>query len=183
MRLKNVLSSTLALVLSLVAAPQAEAGIKGKGHLEVEKIRLWDLGTSLKVTGVLEGLTPYEDVKIKVIAIGDGIAKCITPGGNAPPGQNPVEIEDVTVKGFKLLENVDKEEPFKVTTGSYGREIQGAPDCPSSNWTEKIVDIRFRLVKIIVKHDDEVLKVVCKIDLPSTYGPVPEKYVSCSEDP
>jgi hypothetical protein len=70
---------------------------------------------------------------------------------------------------------------FKVTTGAPTSPVPGAPDCPNPNWTEKITDVAFTSVKIIVFQPESttVLTIGCTCSPQTSNGPVPGSTVTC----
>lgn len=143
-----------------------------------------DLGTTLFASGIVSGLPSNHDkVVIKLIVIGKATATCTNPGGNQPPGQNPV-VFPVTLTGSTTVpahEIRSGKISFKVTTSAPRSPVPGAPDCPNPNWTEKITDVAFTTAKIIVFQPESttVLAVSCTCSPPTSNGPVPGSTVTC----
>lgn len=115
-----------------------------------------DLGTQLQVTGALTGLG-NGDVTIQVTATGTAFTTCISPGGNAAPGQNKNNFTVTGVETIPASEIKNGNVNFSVTTVAPTSPIPGAPDCPNPNWTETINDIQFSTATITVIQGGQVV--------------------------
>jgi hypothetical protein len=140
-------------------------------------------GYSLSVKGSLYGLNPYKDVHVKVFAKAIAEARCINPGGNEPPGQNPV-FRTIDVSGhasFSAWQIKFGFLKFVVKTLNPPKEILGAPDCPNPRWTEKIVALKFISFKIIIEQPKgyHAYSKSCTCP-PTSSGQVKESDLSCS---
>ncbi len=113
----------------------------------------------------------------------DVTSTCTNQGGNEAPGQNPAPI---TVSGSQAIPESEIKNgttPFGVETIAPPTIIVGAPDCPNTNWTEAITDLRFTSATIVVEQPvgTTVLTVTCSIAPPTSNGSVPGGSVSCSQ--
>jgi hypothetical protein len=151
-----------------------------------KKVELWftDAGLALTAHGKLEHLDDKKDVLITLEAKATAVARCTNPGGQDPPGQNPVLIEDFHVagsvsisrwqiKGGKLSFSVKAHPPHTV--------IPGAPHCPNPNWKETLVDLKFERATLTIKQEGKPPLIVrCTFSKPTTDGPVPKAQVTCT---
>jgi hypothetical protein len=132
------------------------------------------------------GRAVYKDVHIKLRAKAKAIAKCINPGGNEPPGQNPVILDEVKVSGTDWIPSYkikDGKVTFSVHTKAPPKRVFGAPDCPNKNWKETLEDLRFKKATLTIKQEGKKdLDVRCTFDKPTDDGPVPKKNFTCRTD-
>ena len=92
---------------------------------------------SLDVSGILTGLGGYSDgVQFDLIASGDPVVTCVSPGGkDAPPGQNPSQV---TATATQFITQILKNGSAKVSAAAEPSltGIQGG--CANNNWTAQI---------------------------------------------
>lgn len=142
-----------------------------------------DQGLSLNAQGALAGLG-NGDIVILLTARANVIATCTNPSGsNQPPGRNPAPI---TVAGSQAIPQGEIKNgtvAFNVSTRAPSSTITGAPDCPNSQWTETIHDLKFTQATMTVEQPPPNVKltVVCTFSPPTVNGPVPAGNVSCQQ--
>jgi len=170
-------------VLILMAGMTALAqSVHLKGGANAEPA-FTDGGVFLEAAGSLAGLG-QGDVLITLTAQADVTSTCTNQGGNEAPGQNPAPI---TVSGSQAIPESELKNgntPFDVTTVAPVTIIPGAPDCPNTNWTEKITDLSFTSAVITVEQPagTTVLTVSCSFSPPTTNGAVPRASVTCTSN-
>jgi hypothetical protein len=166
----------------LAATVEQASSSDGGHHVEGTRPKLIDNGLTLTAKGSLSGLEKGKDVIVKLEAEAIAIATCSNPGGHEPPGQNPVE-RAITVSGYAVISGRDIKyghAEYSVTTKAPDLVIAGAPDCPNSKWTEKIVDLKFTHAKLIFVQDGKIcLTVVIVFKHPTYNGPVREEDSDC----
>lgn len=140
-----------------------------------------DLGVALEAAGSLSGLG-HGDVLVTLTAQADVTSTCTNQGGNEAPGQNPAPI---TVSGGQAIPESELKNgntPFDVQTVPPVAIIPGAPDCPNTNWTERITDLSFTSAVITVEQPfgTIVLTVSCTFAPATTNGAVPRAGVICN---
>src|SRR5262245_40272725 len=176
--------SKLVGIAAVAALPFAAAVYAASVHLKPpnNSPSFSDQGLVLNASGALAGLG-FGDVVINMTATANATATCTNPGGGGaqPPGQNPAPV---TVSGTQVLPATEIKNgnvTFNVTTQPPTTPIAGAPGCPNSSWTETITDLLFTSVTITVQQPAPtvVLTVTCKVDPPTSGGPVPPRGVSC----
>ncbi len=142
-----------------------------------------DDGLSLSASGALSGLGGG-DVVITLTATGNVTSTCTNQGGNEAPGQNPAPITVSGVQQIPESEIKNGTTPFAVTTLPPPSTIQGAPDCPNTNWTESISDLAFTSATITVEQPagTVVLTINCTFTPPTSNGPVPGGNVSSTSN-
>ena len=151
--------------------------LKGGANAEPSFV---DLGLALQASGALAGLG-NGDVLVTLTAQADVVSTCTNQGGNQAPGQNPAPI---TVSGSEAIPESEVKNgttPFQVATIPPVALIPGAPDCPNTNWSERIEDLAFTAATLTVEQPPgtEVLTVSCTIAPPSGNGAVSRADVVC----
>jgi hypothetical protein len=140
-----------------------------------------DQGLALNAQGALVGLGGG-DVTITLTAQADVVSTCTNPSGNTqPPGQNPA---DITVTGSQAIPQEAIKNgnlAFNISTQAPNSNIAGAPDCPNSQWTETIHDLKFTSATLTVQQPAPtvVLTATCTFSTPTNNGPVPRANVTC----
>lgn len=157
----------------------------GKGA-RLRNLSFVDKGVRLVAFGELERLKKgNKPAKILVKARGDAEAVCINPGGNVPPGKNPVDADEVTAFGRESLDLSRFSGgaiEFKVATDKPDLRVDGAPDCPNWKWTERIFDIAFTEVELtVVQGGKKVLELECFFDDPTDDGKIQGKQFECNK--
>lgn len=146
--------AVFSLMLVLVAASVAMAAnvhFKGKNSPT-----FMDKGVTLNAAGALAGLG-NGDVLVTLTATGTPTATCANKGTNQPPGQNPAEV---TLTGSQSIPDSEIDNGnvrFDVTTNPPVSPVPGAPDCPNSNFTERITDVAFTSATITVEQGGKVV--------------------------
>ncbi len=169
---------SLSVFLATITAFASSVHLKGGANAQPA---FTDLGVALEAAGALAGLG-NGDVLITLTAQADVTSTCTNQGGNEAPGQNPAPI---TVSGSQAIpvgEIKNGTTPFDVTTVAPVTIIPGAPDCPNTNWTEKITDLSFTSAVITVEQPvgTLVLTVSCTFVPATSNGAVPRATVSCT---
>ena len=169
----------LAAIVGLVpAVAQADADLAGG------KPTVVDNGVTLTASGLLNRLERNKDVFIRLEATGTAEARCTNPGGEQPPGQNPV-FRPITLTGYATFSarHIQRGSlAFALTTLAPPRNVIGAPDCPNRRWRETIVGVKFTSFKLFVEQPRgrQVLFTSCICSEPTSNGLVPPPRVSCS---
>lgn len=140
-----------------------------------------DGGVFLQAAASLAGLG-NGDVLVTVTAQADVTSTCTNQGGNEAPGQNPAPI---TVSGSQAIPESEIKNgttPFDVATVPPVTIIAGAPDCPNTNWTEKITDLSFTSAVITIEQPPgvTVLTLSCTFVPHTANGAVPRADVVCT---
>jgi hypothetical protein len=174
------LSTAVAVVCVAAATTVMASNVHLKGGANAEPV-FQDLGLALQAAGALAGLG-NGDVLITLSATADVTSTCTNQGGNEAPGQNPAPI---TVTGSQAIPEEELKNgttPFNVETVAPVAIIPGAPDCPNSNWTERITDLAFTTATITVEQPvgTTVLTVSCTFTPATTNGAVPRGDVECT---
>ncbi|WAS96714.1 hypothetical protein [Nannocystis punicea] len=145
---------TIASALSLAGVIGTSVALAASVHFKGGKNAgpsFQDLGVTLEARGTLAGLG-NEDLLITLEATGDPTATCTNPAGSTqPPGQNPAEVTLTGVQSIPASAIKNGNVSFDVTTAQPVSPIPGAPDCPNTKWTERILDISFTSAKITVE--------------------------------
>ena len=176
--LLSVVAATLALVLVVAAADAANVHLKGGKNA---KPSFFDNGLSLSGSGSLSGLG-NGDVLVTLSAEADVISTCRNAGGNAAPGQNPAPLTVTGSVAIPASEIKNGTTSFSVTTQAPNPVIAGAPDCPNTNWTESIDDLKFKSLTIAIEQPPgtPVLTITCTFSPPTSFGAVGGSNVSCT---
>lgn len=158
----------------------------GGKQLRLRNLRFIDKGVRLVVFGELERLKKKgKHAKILVKARGDAEAVCINPGGDIPPGKNPVDADEVTTFGREWLDLSHLHGGslgFKVATDKPDLRVDGAPDCPNWKWTERIFDVAFTEVELtIVQDGKKLLELECFFDDSTEDGKIHGKQLDCNK--
>ena len=172
----------VAMLVGLMAVTVSASNVHLKGGKNAQPA-FTDLGLALQAEGSLAGLG-NGDVLITLSATADVLSTCTNQGGNQAPGQNPAPI---TVSGSQAIpedEIKNGTTPFDVETVPPPAVIAGAPDCPNSNWTERIEDLLFTSATLTVEQPagSVVLTVACTFASPTTNGAVPRASVTCTSE-
>lgn len=181
--MRRVSAVILTLVLGVALASTASAGnvhLKGGANAEPDFV---DLVVRLNEQGDLAGLG-NGNILITITARGLPTASCSNPAGaTQPPGQNPAEVvltgtEPISAEAIK-----NGSVHFDVTTAAPVSPILGAPDCPNSQWTERITDVAFTSAVTTVEQPvgTLVLTISCTFSPATSNGPVPAGTVSCTQ--
>lgn len=173
----------LALVIGIVAALTSVAWA-GNVHLKPPKGEpsFTDQGLTLNARGALAGLG-NGDIFIGLAATANATATCTNPAGQTqPPGQNPAPVSVSGGQAIPASEIKNGNVSFNVTTQPPTTPIPGAPDCPNSQWTERITDLSFTSAVITVEQPPGtvVLTVSCTFSSPTSNGGVPGSNVTCT---
>jgi hypothetical protein len=181
MKIKRI-SALLLTVLLLLALPVSAvfaSSVHLKGGKNAEPA-FTDLGLALNAAAELSGLG-NGDVLVTITAQADVTSTCTNKGSNPAPGQNPAPITVAGSQAIPESEIKNGTTPFNVTTIAPSPTIAGAPDCPNSNWTESIDDLRFTSAVITVEQPvgTLVLTVSCTFSPPTSNGAVPGSQVTC----
>lgn len=170
----------LPLTVGLLAAGLA---IAGNVHLKQFKDPLFtDNGSTLTAAGALAGLG-NGDIVVKLTAKGNPTATCTNPAGaTQPPGQNPAEVTLTGVEYIPEDEIKNGTVSFRVSTQAPVSPIPNAPECPNTQWTERITDVAFTSASMTVEQPTgtTVLTVSCSFTTPTLNGAVPRGNVTCS---
>ena len=177
-RRTSVALTVFILVAVMPAFAQRSVHLKGGANAEPA---FSDGGVFLEAAVSLLGLG-NGDVLITLTAQADVTSTCTNQGGNETPGQNPAPI---TVSGSQAIpegELKNGKTLFDVTTVPPVTIIPGAPDCPNTNWSEKITDLSFTSAVITVEQPfgTTVLTVSCTFVPATTNGAVPRADVLCT---
>jgi len=119
---------TVLLISTLITSTVSAGGNVGFRNVA------FSLG-SLDVTGILTGLGGYDGVKVELIAVGDPVVTCISPGGkDSPPGQNPTQV---TASAVQIITQIFKSgTSVQVSAEPTLTGTQGG--CSNDNWTARI---------------------------------------------
>jgi len=107
-----------------------------------------DNGLTLSASGALTGLG-NQDLQVKLTATGVPTALCINPGGTVAPGQNPATVTLTGTQNIPSTQVKNGNVAFNVTTVGPSATWREA-GCPNSNWSVRIVDVRFTSATINV---------------------------------
>jgi len=180
-----VMAVLMALAVAALATPAYAASVHLKGGANAEPA-FTDNGLTLSASGELSGLG-NADVLITIVAVANPTATCSNPSVNdgkdqQPAGQNPAPVTVTGSISIPASEVKNGNTPFSVVTDAPVTPIEGAPDCPGSNWTENIVDMAFTSATITVEQPPGtvVLTVTCTISPPTSDGAVPKADVVCT---
>ena len=171
------------VALILVAAMTVFAqSVHLKGGANAEPA-FTDGGLVLDAAGSLAGLG-NGDVLVTLTAQADVTSTCTNQGGNEAPGQNPAPI---TVSGSQAIPESELKNgntPFHVVTIPPVSIIPNAPDCPNTNWTERITDLSFTGAILTVEQPfgTLVLTVTCTLSPATQNGAVSGGDVSCTSN-
>lgn len=168
-------------VLALAAGPASASSPHLKGGSNAEP-RFSDGGLTLAASGDLAGLG-NGDVLVTLTAQADVTSTCTNQGGNQAPGQNPAPLTVTGSQAIPAAEIKNGNTPFSVVTVAPDPVIAGAPDCPNTNWTERIDDLAFTSATITVEQPPGtvVLTVTCQFGTPTADGSVPGGNVTCTQ--
>jgi hypothetical protein len=169
----------LVLVAVVFSVSVSASSVHLKGGANAEPVFI-DNGLSLQSAGALSGLG-NGDVLVTLTAQANVLSTCTNQGGNQAPGQNPAPI---TVSGGQAIPEDELKNgttPFNVETVPPVSVIPGAPDCPNTNWSERIEDLLFTSAVITVEQPigNTVLTVLCSFDPATENGAVDRDTVSC----
>jgi hypothetical protein len=178
--MKKLIMGLVAGAAALTMAGAADAAsVHLKGGRNAEPA-FTDQGLSLSASGDLAGLGGG-DVVVSMDATANVTSTCTNQGGNQAPGQNPAPITVSGATRIPASEIKNGNTPFAVDTVPPPAVIAGAPDCPNSNWTERIEDLAFTSAVIVVEQPEgtTVLTVTCSFSPPTSDGAVPAGTVTC----
>jgi hypothetical protein len=168
-----------------VAVPDGELDPQASVHLKGGKRSaptFVDSGLTLSALGSLSGLG-NGDIVVNLSAVGQPHATCANPGSGAhePAGQNPVEVTLTGTQAIPSSEIKNGSVQFSLSSGAPDQPV-GAPDCPSSQWTETIHDVSFSSATIIVTQGGStVLSLGCTFSPATSDGPVDRQAVTCQK--
>jgi hypothetical protein len=154
--------------------------LKGGAHAQPV---FTDLGLTLNAQGELSGLG-NGDILITITARGLPTASCTNPAGaTQPPGQNPAEVVLTGTQPISAAEVKNGTVRFNVTTVAPVSPIPGAPDCPNTQWTERITDVAFTSAVITIEQPVGalVLTISSSFSPPTSNGLVPAGNVTTSQ--
>jgi len=176
----SALLLTVLLILALPVSVVFASSVHLKGGKNAEP-SFTDGGLTLNAKSDLSGLG-NGDVLVTITAQADVTSTCTNKGSNPAPGQNPAPITVTGSEAIPQSEIKNGTTPFDVTTVSPNPIISGAPDCPNSNWTESIDDLRFTSAVITIEQPvgTLVLTVSCTFSPATSNGAVPGNQVSCT---
>jgi hypothetical protein len=173
-------TALIAILLSATAA--SDFASAGNVHFKQNRNPAFiDGGLVLSAQGALTGLG-NGDVVISLTAQANVVATCTNPSGaSQPPGQNPARISVAGSQAIPQGAIKNGTLSFNVSTQSPASTIGGAPDCPNSQWTESINDLKFTSATLTVQQPAPtvVLTATCTFSTPTNNGPVPSQNVSC----
>ena len=132
-----VLAGLTALALAGVAAAQTGGAHFTKGGAPV----CTDVGTQLRCTAEVAGLG-QETVVATVQASGTATGlMCVSPGGNASPGQNPAV--PVSAGGTQTISNPKNGRASVNVATATPTVTPKQAGCPNNNWQVTIADVTF----------------------------------------
>jgi hypothetical protein len=169
------------LSIAVLTGPVAAGNVHLKGGANAEPA-FDDRGLVLNAQGDLSGLG-NANILITLTARGLPTATCTNPAGaTQPPGQNPAEVVLTGTQPISAAEIKNGNVHFNVTTAAPVSPISGAPDCPNTQWTERIIDVAFTSAVITVEQPvgTLVLTVTCTFNPATSNGAVPGSSVSCT---
>jgi hypothetical protein len=170
----------LVLVLALLAEGAGAASV----HFRRGSPTFTDLGLRLSESVKLTGLGGG-NLLVSLSATGIPTAVCSNPGKTAtqPPGQNPAAVTvgsgQVSIPG---PQDKNGNVTFEVVTQPPPSTIAGAPECPSSNWTETITGVAFTSATLSISQGGQALTLdgtSCTFAPQTADGPVPSATISC----
>jgi hypothetical protein len=162
-------------VVSQAASVHLKGGARAKPAFH-------DEGLKLSASGDLSGLG-NADVLISLNAVAQPISTCTNPAGETqPPGQNPAEVAISGSVAIPASEIKNGTLHFWVATAAPDPIVTGAPDCPNTQWTERITDMSFLSGTITVEQPvgTTVFGVSCTFSPATQNGVVPGAQVTCT---
>jgi hypothetical protein len=142
-----------------------------------------DNGLRLSAAADLSGLG-NGDILILLTATANPTASCQNPGSGVhePAGQNPAPVQVTGSQAIPEGEIKNGNVSLNVMTAAPVTPIPGAPDCPNSQWTERITDMSFTNAVLTVQQPPgtTVLTVSCIFSAATSNGSVPANTVTCS---
>jgi hypothetical protein len=166
-----------AAVTAISNTAQADVTIKNGKPIFV------DLGISLFARRPLEGLATNRRAIVTLAADANVTAECTSPGGNV---SKKVVADPISVGGVQGIPprriSAAGEAAMRVATAVPDLVIEGAPQCPNTNWSETIVDLQFTQAVITVQQPlgTVVLTKTCTFSNPTADGLVPPANVVCN---
>ena len=113
-------------------------------------------GTTLTACAALAGLG-NQDVTITLTASGEGSTTCISPGGNAAPGQNKVAVSAAVTQTIHASEIKNGNVSFCETTPGPASITAEQAGCPNKNWTAVISGVTFTSATITVVQGGQIV--------------------------
>jgi hypothetical protein len=89
-------------------------------------------------------------VTITLTTQGVATVLCISPGGNAAPGQNKVPVSPSGSVSIPATEIKNGNVSFSVTTQPPPTPTAQQAGCPNPNWSTKLTDVQFTSATITV---------------------------------
>jgi hypothetical protein len=157
------------VVIGFIASPAMAANV----HFKKGSPVFTDQGLFLNASGSITGLG-NGDVVITLTATGQPVATCTNPAGaTQPPGQNPAEVSLTGLEQLPASDIKNGNLAFTVDTASPKTPVEGAPDCPNSNWSEDISDVIFAghsaTITVYQPCSDTTLPIDCTAVLTKTF--------------
>ena len=113
-----------------------------------------DLGTVLQVTGTLAGLGQAGGT-IEVVAEGVAIVTCTNPGGNEPPGQQPLPLTLSSGEIPFTAEQISKSGNFTFNVQTLEPSQEDIEAACKPHFDATLADVQFESFVIIVRQDGE----------------------------
>jgi len=143
------------MLAALTATLVAGAAMAASVHFKPRTPTFTDNGTTLTTCGTLAGLG-NQDVTITVAATGNATVLCISPGGNAAPGQNKIPVSPTGQVTIPATEIKNGNLSFCVTTIAPTVSAKEA-GCPNDNWTVQLQDVQFSNATVTVVQGGETV--------------------------
>jgi hypothetical protein len=187
MRLPNLLAPVVLFALAVtgcapaVSSPVTTAGKFRPVHLEPAFV---DEGLTLSLGGTLSGLA-NEATVIELAAVGRPAASCTAEGQpKQAAAQNPPQIALGAKQKVPVSDVHDgKIELSLKTAAPTALDVEDAPGCPSTDWTERVDGVALESAILTVEQAGAVVATVtCIFGKPTVDGRVPSSNVTCSSN-